>query len=281
MEYFNLNDSNKMPVVGIGTFMLTPDQAEESVYNSLKAGYKLIDTANAYVNEKAVGRGVKKSGIAREEIFITTKLWPTVYEDENAIDKTLERLDTNYIDLLLLHQPAGNYIAGYKAMEKAVKDGKVKSIGLSNFDIPQLKEILDICEIKPAVLQFEAHPYYTEDEIKEFLKPYDVKYMAWYPLGHGDKSLIEEPIFAELGEKYNKSSVQIILRWHIQMGHIVIPGASKEEHIKANIDILDFKLSDEDMQNIAKINKNKRYYIPNPELTASYANYHPDIEGQK
>lgn len=281
MEYFNLNDGNKMPVIGIGTFMLSPDQAEESVYNSLKAGYKLIDTANAYVNEKAVGRGVKKSGIAREDVFITTKLWPTVYEDENAIDKTLERLDTNYIDLLLLHQPAGNYKIAYKMMEKAVHDGKVKSIGLSNFEIPELKEILDIAEIKPAVLQFEAHPYFTEDEIKEYLKPYDVKYMAWYPLGHGDKSLMEEPVFAELGEKYGKSPVQVILRWHVQMGHVVIPGASKEEHIKANIDILDFKLTDEDMAAIAKVNKNKRYYIPNPELTASYANYHPDMDGQK
>ena len=281
MEYFNLNDGNKMPVIGIGTFMLSPDQAEESVYNSLKAGYKLIDTANAYVNEKAVSRGVKKSGIAREDVFITTKLWPTVYEDENAIDKTLERLDTNYIDLLLLHQPAGNYKTAYKMMEKAVHDGKVKSIGLSNFEIPELKEILDIAEIKPAVLQFEAHPYFTEDEIKEYLKPYDVKYMAWYPLGHGDKSLMEEPVFAELGEKYGKSPVQIILRWHVQMGHVVIPGASKEEHIKANIDILDFKLTDEDMAAIAKVNKNKRYYIPNPDLTASYAKMAPDMDGQK
>lgn len=281
MEYFKLNDGNQMPVIGIGTFMLEPDVAEESCYNALKNGYRLIDTANAYVNEKAVGRAVKKSGVNREEIFIVTKLWPTVYEDENAIDKTLERLDTSYIDLLLLHQPSGNYIAGYKQMEKAVKEGKVKSIGLSNFEIPQLKEILEVCEIKPSVLQFEAHPYFTEDEIKEYLKPYDVKYMAWYPLGHGDKSLIEEPIFAKLGEKYGKSSVQIILRWHVQMGHVVIPGASKEEHIKANIDILNFELSDEDMNEIAKINKNVRYYIPKPEVVASYANINFDMDGQK
>jgi len=281
MEYFKLNDGNQMPVIGIGTFMLEPDVAEESCYNALKNGYRLIDTANAYVNEKAVGRAVKRSGLKREDIFLVTKLWPTVYEDENAIDKTLERLDTSYIDLLLLHQPSGNYIAGYKQMEKAVKEGKVKSIGLSNFEIPQLKEILEVCEIKPSVLQFEAHPYFTEDEIKEYLKPYDVKYMAWYPLGHGDKSLIEEPIFAKLGEKYGKSSVQIILRWHVQMGHVVIPGASKEEHIKANIDILNFELSDEDMNEIAKINKNVRYYIPKPEVVASYANINFDMDGQK
>lgn len=281
MEKFILNDGNEMPVVGIGTFMLTPDQAEESVYNALVNGYRLIDTANAYVNEKACGRGIKKSGVDRKEVFITTKLWPTVYEDEKAIDKTLERLDVDYIDLLLLHQPSGNYIAGYKMMEKAVKEGKVKSIGLSNFEIPELKEILDMCEIKPAILQFEAHPYFTEDEIKEFLKPYDMNYMAWYPLGHGDPTLRNEEVFTKLAEKYNKSNVQIILRWHVQMGHVVIPGATKEEHIKANIDIFDFELTDEDMAEIAKVNKNTRYYTPDPDVLAAYAAFAPDIDGQK
>lgn len=280
MEKFKLNDGNEMPVVGIGTFMLTPDQAEESVYHALTNGYRLIDTANAYVNEKACGRGIKKSGVAREEVFITTKLWPTVYEDENAINKTLERLGVDYIDLLLLHQPSGNYVAGYNEMEKAVKEGKVKSIGLSNFEIPQLKEILDICEIKPAILQFEAHPYYTEEEIKEFLKPYDMHYMAWYPLGHGDANLRNEAVFTQLAEKYHKSNVQIILRWHIQMGHVVIPGATKEEHIKANIDIFDFALTNEDMAEIAKVNKNKRYYTPDPDVLAAYAAFAPDIDGQ-
>lgn len=281
MEYLKLNDGNEMPVLGIGTFLLIPEQAENSVYHALESGYRLIDTANAYVNEKAVGRGIKKSGLPRKEIFVTTKLWPTVYEVEDAVDKTLHRLDLDYIDLLLLHQPSGNYIAGYKAMEKAVKEGKVKSIGLSNFEIPQLKEILDICEIKPAVLQFEAHPYFTEDEIKEFLKPNNMHYMAWYPLGHGDKSLMEEPIFKTLGEKYGKSPVQIILRWHVQMGHVVIPGATKEEHIKANIDIFDFVLTEEDMTEIAKINKNQRYYTPDPDVLAAYAAFAPDIEGQE
>lgn len=281
MEKFKLNDGNEMPVVGIGTFLMEPDVAEAVALNALKEGYRLIDTANAYVNEKAVGRAIKKSGVPREEIFVVTKLWPTVYEDENAIDKTLERLDTDYIDLLLLHQPAGNYMAGYRAMEKAVKEGKVRSIGLSNFEVPQLKEVIENCEIKPAILQFEAHPYYTEDELKEYLKPYDVKYMAWYPLGHGDPTLIAQPVFAELGAKYGKSPVQVILRWHVQMGHVVIPGATKEEHIKANIDIMDFKLSDEDMAEIAKINKNVRYYTPTPEALAGYAQYAPDMDGQK
>lgn len=152
MEYVILNNGVKMPMAGIGTFLLSPDEAEASVLSALKNGYRLLDTANAYVNEKAVGRGMKKSGIPREEIFLETKLWPTFYEQPDAVENTLERLGTDYIDLLLIHQPAGNYIAGYKLMEKAYKAGKVKAIGLSNFTVEQMQEILDICEIKPAVL---------------------------------------------------------------------------------------------------------------------------------
>lgn len=279
MEKLKLNDGNAMPAVGIGTFLMEPDVAEQAVYNALKNGYRLIDTANAYVNEKAVGRGIKKSGVPREEIFITTKLWPTVYEDDNAIDKTLERLGVEYIDLLLLHQPTANYKYAYKMMEKAVREGKVKSIGLSNFE-EQIDNVLEFAEIKPAVIQVEAHPYFPQTELKEKLKDIGTRVMAWYPLGHGDSALREEKIFTDLAEKYNKSNVQIILRWHVQAGNIVIPGATKEEHIKANIDIFDFELTDEEMSNIAKINKNKRYYIPDPAVVASYANMNPPMDEQ-
>ena len=153
MEFATLNNGVKMPMAGIGTFLLSPDEAEASVLSALEAGYRLIDTANAYVNEKAVGRAMKKSGVPREEIFLETKLWPSFYEQEDAVEKTLERLDTDYIDLLLIHQPAGNYMAGYRLMEKAYKEGKVKAIGLSSFDEEKIQEILDNCEVKPAVLQ--------------------------------------------------------------------------------------------------------------------------------
>ena len=169
MEYAILNNGVKMPMAGIGTFLLSPDEAEASVLSALQCGYRLIDTANAYVNEKAVGRAIKKSGIPRNEIFLETKLWPSFYEQENAVEKTLQRLDTDYIDLLLIHQPAGNYIAGYRLMEKAYKEGKVKSIGLSNFNEQQIQEILAICEVKPAVLQTEVHPYSPEKNLKAFL----------------------------------------------------------------------------------------------------------------
>ena len=281
MEYATLNNGVKMPMAGIGTFLLTPDEAEASVLSALQCGYRLIDTANAYVNEKAVGRAIKKSGVPRKDIFLETKLWPSFYEQADAVDKTLQRLDTDYIDLLLLHQPAGNYIAGYRLMEKACQEGKVRAIGLSNFTPDQIQEILDICEVKPAVLQTEVHPYSQEKELKKFLAREGMVIQAWYPLGHGDRNLREEPLFTELGKKYGKSNTQIILRWHIQAGDIVIPGSKNPEHIKANLDLFDFALTDEEMEKIAAMDRQKRYYHSTPEMLKRYAEMVPDVDGQK
>ena len=281
MEYVTLNNGVKMPMAGIGTFLLTPDEAEASVLSALGCGYRLIDTANAYVNEKAVGRAMKKSGVARKDIFLETKLWPSFYEQADAVDKTLQRLDTDYIDLLLIHQPAGNYTAGYKLMEKAYKEGKVKAIGLSNFNTKQIQEILDLCEVKPAVLQTEVHPYSQEKELKEFLAKEGMVIQAWYPLGHGDRSLIQEPLFTELAKKYGKSNAQIILRWHIQDGNIVIPGSKNPEHIKSNLDLFDFSLTNEEMAKIAAMDQQKRYYHSTPEMLKKYAEIVPDVDGQK
>ena len=281
MEYVTLNNGIKMPMAGIGTFLLTPDEAEASVLNALACGYRLIDTANAYVNEKAVGRAMKKSGVSREEIFLETKLWPAFYEQSDAVEKTLERLDTDYIDLLLIHQPAGNYIAGYKLMEKAYKEGKVKAIGLSNFSQSQIREILDICEVKPVVLQTEVHPYYQEKKLKDYLKKEGIVIQAWYPLGHGDKALLEEPLFQELGKKYGKSSAQIILRWHIQAGNIVIPGSKNPAHIKDNFNLFDFALTDDEMAKIIALDKQKRYYTSTPEMLKKYAEMVPPVDEQK
>lgn len=281
MEKFKLSNGVQIPSIGIGTFMLTPDQAEKSVYNALKCGYSLVDTANAYVNEKAVGRGMKKSGVPREKIFLSTKLWPTVYEEDSAVEKTLERLGTDYIDLLFIHQPAGNFMAGYRQLEKAYKAGIVKSIGISNFHGEKLKRLLNEAEIKPHVIQLEAHPYYTQYETMKELEPYGTRLMAWYPLGHGDKSLINEPVCAKLAAKYGKSNAQIILRWHTQMGFIVIPGSANAEHIRDNFNIFDFTLTDEEMADIAKINKNIRYYNATPQQEEAYASMQPDMDGQK
>lgn len=280
-KYIKLNNGVDMPMAGIGTFLLTPDEAEASVISALQAGYRLIDTANAYVNEKAVGRAIKKSGVDRKEIFLETKLWPSFYERADAVEKTLERLDTDYIDLLLIHQPAGNYVAGYKLMEKAYKEGKVRAIGLSNFVAAQIQEILDICEVKPAILQTEVHPYSQEQELKEFLAKENMVIQAWYPLGHGDKALIQEPVFSRLAEKYGKSNAQIILRWHIQAGNVVIPGSKNPDHIRANFDLFDFSLSDGEMAEIAALNKDKRFYTSTPELLEKYVTMVPPVDEQK
>ncbi len=281
MEFATLNNGVKMPMAGIGTFLLSPDEAEASVLSALEAGYRLIDTANAYVNEKAVGRAMKKSGVPREEIFLETKLWPSFYEQEDAVEKTLERLDTDYIDLLLIHQPAGNYMAGYRLMEKAYKEGKVKAIGLSNFDEEKIQEILDNCEVKPAVLQTEVHPYSQEKELKKFLAKEGIVIQAWYPLGHGDKTLLQDQVFTALAEKYGKSNAQIILRWHIQDGSIVIPGSKNPDHIKANFDLFDFELSEEEMKQIAAMDQKKRYYTSTPEMLNKYAEMVPPVDEQK
>lgn len=278
--YVKLNNGVEMPMAGIGTFLLSPQEAEASCISALQDGYRLIDTANAYVNEKAVGRAMKKSGIAREEIFLETKLWPSFYNDVDAVEKTLQRLDTDTIDLLLIHQPAGNYIAGYRLMEQAYKAGKVRAIGLSNFNEEQIREILSVCEVRPAVLQTEIHPYSQEKGLKEFLSKEDIVIQAWYPLGHGDAALLQEPVFAKLAEKYGKSNAQIILRWHIQAGNVVIPDSKNPEHIRANFDLFDFELTAEEMQEVQKLNKDKRYYTSTPELLKSYAEMVPSVDEQ-
>ena len=281
MDHFKLNNGNLMPMDGIGVFMLTPAETENAVFSALSEGVRLIDTANAYMNEKAVGRAVKKSGVPREEIFLVTKLWPTVYENENAIDETLARLNTDYVDLLFLHQPAGNWRQGYRNMEKAYKEGKVKALGVSNFPEEWLEELIETAEIKPQMVQVEAHPYFPQTELKKTLAETGMGLMAWYPLGHGDRNLINEPVFTKLAEKYGKSNAQIILRWHTQAGNIVIPGSRNPAHIRDNFNIFDFTLTAEEMAEIAAVDKNVRYYNANIEDVQRYADMAMDFNAQE
>ena len=278
MENITLNNKIKCPAVGIGTFMLSPADAQNSVREALKMGYRLVDTANAYVNERAVGRGIKESGIDRKEIFLSTKLWPSEYENENAVDETLERLGVEYVDLLYIHQPAGNWLAGYRQLEKAYREGKAKSIGISNFEGKYIAELETKWEIVPQFIQVEAHPYFTQTELRKTLDKYDIKLMSWYPLGHGDKSLINEPLFTLLGKKYGKSNAQIILRWHTQMGFAVIPGSKNVAHIKDNLDILDFTLTDDEMAQIAKLDKGERCYHRTDSQLSQFAAWQPTYE---
>ncbi|MPM20807.1 putative oxidoreductase [bioreactor metagenome] len=262
--YITLNDGNKIPQFGLGVFQIPGDEkTKEACLEAFKLGYRHIDTAHAYQNERGVGQAVKESGIPREEIWITSKLWPSEYGEgktAKAIDKMLERLQTDYIDLLLLHQQFGDYLGAWKDMEKAVAEGKVKSIGLSNFESERLEEVLAAATINPSVLQVECHPYYQQNDLKKRIAPYNTVIESWYPLGHGDAALIEEPVFTKLAEKYGKTNAQIILRWHIQEGIIVFPKSSNPVHIKENIDIFDFELTEEEMNEIRQLDKGFRYY---------------------
>ncbi len=278
MEYLVLNNGVRCPAVGIGTYTLSPADAENSVREALKMGYSLVDTANAYVNERAVGRGIRAGGVGREDVFLSTKLWPSEYENENAVDETLARLGTDYVDLLYIHQPTGNWLAGYRQLEKAYKEGKAKSIGISNFEGRYLEELEKEWEIVPQFMQAEAHPYFTQKELRKILDRYGIRLMSWYPLGHGDRSLLNEPVFAALGKKYGKTPAQVILRWHTQMGFAVIPGSRNPDHIRDNLDILDFTLTEEEMKEIAKLDRGMRYYHRTDEQLVHFAGWKPSFE---
>lgn len=284
MEYTTLSNDVQVPLLGLGTFMISPEDTEKSVYAALKMGYRLIDTANAYVNEEAVGKGLRRAldeGIVkREDVFISTKLWPTLYEKAGAVDKTLERLGVDYVDLLFIHQLAGNYLAGYAAIEQAYRDGKARSLGISNFQGDKLEKLLAHADVKPHVIQLETHPYHVYDDIMARLAEYGTKLMGWYPLGHGDPELLRDPVFTALADKYHKSTVQIILRWAVQRQFITIPGTKNPDHLRSNFDIFDFALTEEEMASINGLNGTRQYYTATPDLEASYANMHLPFEGK-
>ena len=282
METITLNNGVKIPQVGLGTYLLEPDDAQASVTYALNNGYTLIDTANVYVNERAVGRGMRASGKNREQIFLETKLWPSFFERETEVDETLERLGVEYIDLMILHQPAGNIIAGYRQLEAAYKAGKLRAIGLSNFDVAQTQRILDECEVVPAINQVECHPYFPQTELKALLKKHDIALQAWFPLGgRGNDSIMGEALIQAIAEKHGKSPAQVILRWHVQQGHIVIPGSKTPSHIAQNIEIFDFALTDEEMAQIATLDRGKPMFEHTEEQLAQFAAFVPDVDGQK
>ena len=263
----NLNNGIKMPILGLGTWTLTISETEETVYNAIKAGFRLIDTAEYYGNEEGVGKGVKKciqeGIIKREDIFITSKIMPDAYSNPDfAIEDSLKNLDVDYIDLMLIHQPGNNDENVYKSMEKYYKNGKLKSIGISNYYTKsQIDKILSYATIIPSIIQNENHIYYQNNELQNYVKQYGIIIESWYPLGgreHTSESF-NNTIIKDIANKYNKTSAQIIIRWHLQAGYIVIPGSKSSEHIKENYNVFDFELSSEDMKEISKINKNKRY----------------------
>ena len=275
MEYTVLANGVKVPLLGIGTFLLSLEETERSVYEAIRCGYRLIDTANAYLNEVAVGRAIKKALsdglVTREELFVSTKLWPTVYEDESAVADTLRRLGLDYVDLLFIHQPAGNFVSGWRLLEKAYEKGQARSLGLSNFHGGKLETVLKNAKVFPHVIQLETHPYYARHAQMERLSEYGTRLMGWYPLGHGNISLLSEPVFLELSKKYCKSVVQIVLRWAVQYGVITIPGSKDPKHIASNFDIFDFSLTREEMDRIATLDGKQRFYHADSRMEEGYA----------
>lgn len=260
-----LNDGNDIPQIGIGVYQVRGDDLTQQVCErALSMGYRHIDTAHAYQNERGVGRAVAASGLRREDIWVTSKLWPSEYGEgatAQAIDRMLDRLGTDHIDLLLLHQQFGDYLGAWKDMERAVDAGKVRSIGLSNFESDRLEQVIDAARIIPSVLQVECHPYYQQNKLKTRLAPYGIALEAWYPLGHGDAGLLSDPVILRLAEQYGKTPAQIILRWHVQEGTIVFPRSTSPEHMRQNIDILDFSLTAQDMETIRLLDKGQRFFI--------------------
>lgn len=262
-----LNNGIKMPIIGLGTWTLSNDEAEESVYAAIKEGYRLIDTAEYYRDEVGVGKGVKKSIeegiIKREDVFITTKIMPGAYSNPDmAIEDSLKNLDVDYIDLMLIHQPGSNDEKVYKSMEKYYRNGKLKSIGISNYYTKsQVDKVLSFATITPAIIQNENHIYYQNNELQEYVRNYGIIIESWYPFGgrgHTSENFNNE-VIVSLANKYKKTSAQIILRWNLQAEYIVIPGSKNPDHIKENYNIFDFELSSEDMEKIYNINKSQRY----------------------
>lgn len=258
-----LNSGYTMPLNGIGTWALSDRQAEESVLATLKAGARLIDTAHVYGNEAGVGRAVRRSGVPRSEIFITTKLWYSDYGDvPRAVDAMLKRLGTDHIDLLLLHEPSpADDAAAYLGMEQCVRAGKVRSIGVSNFYEEDFRRIMRVATVTPAVIQNEAHPYNQDRAMKAFAAGYGTVFESWYPLGGRGHTqmLFSDPAIADIAKARKKSPAQIILRWHLQSGNVVMPGSTNPAHIRENCELYDFSLSDDEMRRIDALDRQQRF----------------------
>ena len=257
MEYAVLNNGLKMPMEGFGVFQVPdPAQCEQAVLDAIASGYRLIDTAAAYMNEKAVGEAVRKCGVPREELFITTKLWvqDASYEGaKKAIQTSLDNLGLDYLDLYLIHQPMGDYTGAYKAMEEAYKEVKLRAIGVCNFYPARLADLCETVKVKPAVNQVELHPFFQQEDALALMKEYGVVPEAWGPFAEGNHGIFTHPVLTKIGEKYGKSAAQTALRWNVQRGVVVIPKSVHKDRMEQNMDIWDFSLSEEDMAEIAKL----------------------------
>lgn len=264
MDYVTLNNGVKMPILGYGVYQVTKEECEHCVLDALNAGYRLIDTAQSYFNEQEVGSAIKKSGINRKEIFLTTKVWVEHYGYDKRRESVLEsirKLQVDYLDLCLLHQPFSDYYGAYRALEALHREGKIRAIGISNFYADRMVDIASFADVTPAVNQVEVHPHNQQLEAKKWHDKYGVQIEAWAPFGEGRGGMFELPELKEIADKYGVTVAQVILRWHIQRGIVVIPKSTHIERIKENFDVFGFKLDDEDMAKISLLDKNKSSFF--------------------
>ncbi len=280
MDSTKLNNGILMPSLGIGTFLLEPKEAYASVLSALKDDYRLIDTANMYNNEVSVGKAIRDSGVSREEVFVSTKLWPSEYGNFHAVEETLSRLGLDYIDLLFIHQPTDNWREGYKRLIEAYETGVIKAIGVSNFEGQYIEDLLNEFDVIPQVMQVECNPFFPQVELRRVTEPKNIKIMSWYPLGGKGmtKDLLENAIVVDLAKKHCKSPAQIVLKWHVQKGFAVIPGSKNPAHIKDNVDIFDFELSPDDMARIDSLNNGQRHHVHSKENLKRYEKMRPTYE---
>ena len=270
MQYVTLSNGVKMPQLGYGVYQVTQNECERCVLDALEVGYRHLDTAQSYFNEAEVGSAIKKSGVPRKEIFLTTKVWVEHYgydECRKSVEQSLKKLQTDYIDLMLLHQPFSDYYGAWRALEDLYDEGVLKAIGVSNFYPDRLVDIASFSRIRPMVNQVETHPYNQQTEAHEWMKKYGAIHEAWAPFGEGRGGLFSDPVLQKIGEKYDKTTAQIMLRWHLQRGIVVIPKSTHKERMAENFDVFDFTLSDGDMKAIAALDKRQSsffsHYDPN------------------
>ena len=278
MQTVKLNNGVDMPILGYGVFLVDPKECEKCVTDAIDVGYRMIDTAQAYYNEEGVGNAVKKSGIKREDFFLVTKVWITNSGEEKAaksIDESLKKLQTDYVDLLLIHQPFGDYYGTYRAMEKAYKEGKVRAIGVSNFFPDRFVDLCNFVEIKPMVNQMETHVFQQQKVLRKYLDKFDTRLMSWSPMARGENNFFNNEVLKSIGNKYNRTVAQIALRFLTQENVIVIPKSTHKERMKENFDILDFELSSEDMETLRKLDKGESIFVNHydPEFVQSIINY--------
>lgn len=264
MEYVTLSNGIKMPIVGYGVYQVSKEECERCVLDALKAGYRSLDTAQSYFNEEEVGNAIQKSGVPREDIFLTTKVWIEHYgydECRKSVETSLKKLKTDYLDLVLLHQPFADYYGAWRALEDLYEEGTIRAIGVSNFAPDRLVDIASFNRIAPMVNQVETHPFNQQTEAKQWMDKYHIQHEAWAPFGEGRKGLFDNPVLTAIGEKYGKSAAQVILRWHIQRNTVVIPKSTHYERMAQNIDVFDFKLTEEDMKQIAALDKKESSFF--------------------